>query len=438
MLIIFISIVFISFILLTIFRKKRYYNQEPFKNIWDKTYLKDRNSMLLIINNIYTICKSNNITLIPINCTLLGIIKFNDFLPWYSSFDICISDEDLCTLKNLLVDSSLGIVYTNNKLKIHKKDVIWPYICIYTFKVYNNKIVLQNENLRYAIKNEYIYPLHDYVFNNITITIPNSIEKILNIIYKKDWKKYCESSDYDHKMEKRYCNSWNVEWVSLNCIPTSITFEHTYVINLEREKNRWRKTRRNLQKIGIEPKKWVATDKKSTEVKGVYDDLGFKFGINLGTIACYLSHKKLWEYLYLIDVPYAFIFEDDIIIGKNITTQCISKIVKNSIGFNIIFLGYTNQTRNLEFNNCSKEGGGSCLHAYVVSRHGLKNLLNLKHDFLKPIDKLTSDFSNDFLCYLAKNTKNNGNFGNGIVFQDINLESDLRFRFKIFGKIVSF
>ena len=250
-------------------------------------------------------------------------------------------------------------------------------------------------------------------------------------------RRNCKSSQYNHKLGIKYSKTWKIEWGILNSIPSTIRFEHAYVINLEREKTRWQKTQRNLTKIGINPKKWVATDKNSNEVKDILDNIGFKFGMNLGTIACYLSHKKLWEYLYSIEVPYAFIFEDDIIIGKNITIDYISKIVMNSIGFNILFLGYTNQNRNLEFNNCSKEGGGSCLHAYVVSRNGLKNLLKLKHDFAKPIDKITSDFSNDFLCYLAKNTENNGNFGSGIIFQDINIESDLRFRFKIFGKIVS-
>lgn len=424
-------IVFTFSIILIISRKRKYYIQEPFKNIWNIT---NKNTIMYIINNIYRISESNNITLIPIYQSLIGIIKFGDLLPWYSSFDLCIFEGDLYKLKNIM-NSHLDIIYEKN-YKIYKKDIIWPYISIYTFGIDNNQIILKNGNVSYTIKNEYIYPVQDYLFNNIRILIPINIEKILNIIYTKDWRKYCNSSDYNHKIGKKYFNILKIEWDTLKCIPNTISFEHTYVINLERYKIRWEKTKRNLKKIGIVPKKWVATCKKTNEVKNIYN-LGFKFGMNLGTIACYLSHKKLWEYLYDINVPYALIFEDDIIIGENITTTDISNIIINSIGFNIIFLGYTNPNRNLEFDHCSKEGGGSCLHAYVVSRNGLKNLLNINYDFSQPIDKITYNFSNDFLCYLAKNTNNNGNFGSGVIFQDITIVSGLRFRFKIFGKILS-
>ena len=158
--------------------------------------------------------------------------------------------------------------------------------------------------------------------------------------------------------------------------------------------------------------------------------------MNTGTLACYLSHKKLWEHLYSIDIPYAIIFEDDIIFERNITLKDINKIFKESIGFNIIFLGYTCPNRPIFTKDYVTEGGGTCLHAYIVSRKGLKNLLELNHNFTEPVDKVVKDFTEDNLCYLSKH--NNGkNFGYGIIQQDINMDSDLRLRFSIFGNIIS-
>ncbi len=427
-----------------ILKKTKYHNKTPFKNIWS---YKDKSELLYIIKHVYTFFKDNKIQTIPMYDTLLAIYKYGDFLPWYGCYDICVTEKDynyIYILKSQLKKYDIYIFYTNTDMKIFTSkntnniNWSWPYISITKFKLNKNTIYLKNNNNVVKLKYDYIYPTNTHLFNNILIDIPNKVEKVLDILFDNEWKTFCISSKYDYKNNKLYHKTFSIKWDEIDFYKEEIIFENTWVINLERCKDRWKKTKNRLHAIGIEPKKWAASDKYSKEIKEEYKKLkGLKIGMSIGVFACYVSHKKLWEYLYKIEVPYAIIFEDDIVFGDNIKQKDIINIIKNSIGFNIIFLGYTCPNRPLFSDQYVVEGGGTCLHAYVVSRKGLENLLKLKHDFSFPIDKLTKDFSENNLCYLSKNI-NSEHYGYGIIYQDINIESDLRFRFNIFGHIISF
>ena len=417
-------LVIVCYIILSIiFRKKKYYNKTPFKNIWSS---KSKLRLLSIVEVVHNICKSNNIILIPMYKTLLGIYKYKDILPWHGCFELIIAEKDFDYLINIFRKDSYGISYTKREIKIFEKNKKWPYVSITKYN-YNPK--------EYTLQEKDLFPTYIYKFSGILLNMPNNTENILNNLYN-NWKTECTSSDFDYKEQKLYCKTFNINWEELYYKKDNISFENTWVINLDRCKNRWNTTKTRLKNLGITPKRWKATDKNSKEIENLYKNLkGINIGMNTGTVACYLSHKRLWEYLYSIEVPYAIIFEDDIIFNKSI--KDISKIFKDSIGFNIIFLGYTCPNRPVFINQYVTEGGGTCLHAYIISRKGLKNLLELKHDFTNPVDKITKKFAEDNLCYISKHDTEGKNYGYGIIQQDNNIESDLRLRFNIFGNTIS-
>jgi len=422
MFILYFSIIICYIILSIIFKKKKYYNTTPFKNIWTS---KSKNRIIKIVKVIHDMCNFNNIILIPMYKTLLGIYKYKDILPWHGCFEFIVNDKDFNYLKNNFVKDKYELTYAKNEIMVFEKNKKWPYVSISKYNFNPKHYIFQEKDL---------YPTYEYKFNNIILNIPNNTENILNNLYN-NWETECTSSDYNYKEQKLYYKTFTIKWEDL--IHTNFSTENTWVINLDRHKNRWNITKNRLETLGIVPKRWKATDKHSMEIENLYKKLKLKIGMNLGTLACYLSHKKLWEHLYDIEVPYAIIFEDDIIFDKSITLKDINKIFKESIGFNIIFLGYTCPNRLIFTNQYVNEGGGTCLHAYMISRKGIKNLLSLKHDFTNPIDKITKDFAEDNLCYISKHDTKGKNFGYGIIQQDMNIESDLRLRFNIFGNILS-
>jgi len=385
---------------------------------------------------------------LPIFDTLISVYKEQDILPWHGCFELCVDEKDfnrIPTFKNELIKFGLNIFTTKSDIKIFScnirniKNWSWPYISIIKFKIDGDSIHLKNtiDNKNYILNRDSVYPFNKCSFKNLSVDMPNKVENILDILYTNSWRTSCISSKYDYKNNKMYYKTFNIKWYELNFHKEDISFENTWVINLERCTTRWKKTKKRLQKIGINPNRWNATDKNTEFIKEEYKKLkGVIIGISIGVFSCYISHKKLWEHLYKIEVPYAIIFEDDIIINDSIKLKDISNIIKKCIGFNIIFLGYTSPNRPLFSEQYITEGGGTCLHAYVISRKGLGNLLKLKHDFSQPVDKVVKDFSENNLCYISKNIKSK-HYGYGIIYQDMNIESDLRFRFNIFGINIS-
>jgi glycosyl transferase family 25 len=209
----------------------------------------------------------------------------------------------------------------------------------------------------------------------------------------------------------------------MNVIDTSSIFDHVYVINLDRRSDRWKSVTKQLNQININPIRWKAVDCKDPTF--TYDK---SIKRKPGEIACYQSHRTLWEYLYSIDIPYAIIFEDDLAITKNTSKRLITNLLEKSAGFDVFLLGHCYGKK------CSKENGscigyGKCLHAYVVSRNGLKVLLDQKVDYNTPIDNMVDILckKNELTCFIAYSDSDK-DFStmedDGIIFQSIEFNSD--------------
>ena len=138
---------------------------------------------------------------------------------------------------------------------------------------------------------------------------------------------------------------------------------------------------------------------------------------SIGEYSCYLSHKTLWMYIYSLNIPYAIIFEDDIIFEDNITKQDILDRVRDSKGFNIIFLGHCYSNVGKYKTPLTIIGTGKCLNAYIITREAIKKLLKPEDDFSIPIDIETENFCKNELCYVS-NTLSSKYYGEGIIKQD--------------------
>ena len=217
-------------------------------------------------------------------------------------------------------------------------------------------------------------------------------------------------------------------------------FDNVWVINLDRDIDRWNTTNNRLKQINITPKRWKAIDAKMENVKCMYENhqksnllnkLVYKtpknkfnffrnfFEVTQSELACLLSHITLWEHLYENKVPYAIIFEDDIIFSDTLIKQEIVDTIEKYKNADIIFLGYCFSWYYDMFPlKKDKPGKALCGHAYVITYQALHKLLT-KHIKINKLDKLTYQFCDKNQCILTKNKKvSGGSYGAGLFHQD--------------------
>ena len=209
-------------------------------------------------------------------------------------------------------------------------------------------------------------------------------------------------------------------------IDEKLIFDNVYVVNLERSQGRWNQTVDRLKKININNvKKWVATD--ATKIDDEYKQN--KITITKGEYACYMSHKRLWKHIYDLNIPYALILEDDIILDPSTTKQTILNDINFTIeqnkDFDILFLGYCDGP--IFKTPLTQTGRVFCMHAYLVSRKGIEKILSVNHTFSKPVDHFFYYWNG--ICYVSHDTKTSDDkniFGNGIFFQDRSISRDIK------------
>lgn len=143
-----------------------------------------------------------------------------------------------------------------------------------------------------------------------------------------------------------------------------------YCINLEHRKDRKEHSMNQFKQIGISPNRVKYPHFMKDPRGGIY--------------GCFDSHMKIWNDFF-VNYPnknYALVFEDDFVAPSNAKT-----IIKNAIKFidnnydkiDILFLHNMcvdlENTINNEVFTC---GYGACTHAYFVTRHYIKSIID-KH-----------------------------------------------------------
>ena len=277
------------------------------------------------------------------------------------------------------------------------------------------------------------FPLKTNLFEGIPVSIPNRLDTVLNNRYGDDWEEICTSSGYNHRKERsqRAGHTVSCKKVTSTILPTDEgIFDNVWVVNLDRRPERWRSTQNRLRQLDLHPRRWSATDKNDPNFGMEYERLNPS--IRKGQFACYLSHLKLWRFLYQSGVPYAIIFEDDIFVPPSVTKDLVAKTVNSSKGFDIILLGHCSRFQvQRGFETLSHVGGATCTHAYAVSREGLRKLVEHNHNYKVAVDLyMHYDYCSKNMCYYAKDMGQESRGGKiwakGLFSQDDSFPTDVQ------------
>lgn len=418
-------------------------NTQPFVSVWEdknKKGLSYKHVTKDMIVNIMKITKEHNIEIVPFYGTLLGLVRHKGFIPWDDEVHICIDKKYysiLLSLKDELAKRNIGILTHENYIKLYSLDGEkinnvkwnWPFINVFSFEEQKDDIFISDT----SFKKSDFFPLRSNLFEDIPISLPNNPDIIIEKLYGKDWEEVCVSSTTNNRKSQVFWNSHKIDCKKLYK-PNHDLFNNVWVINLDRRPDRWETSRNRLNKININPKRFKAVDAQDPVFMQFYSNLPHPRRKN-GEIACYLSHKKLWEHIYNLGIPYALIFEDDIIISPKIGRKDIQEALDKSTGFDIIFIGHCGAypsdllPREYRFTDViTTPANPQCLHAYIISRSAIENLLSQPDDFNKAIDEITQLWCRSNLCFVSKHEDIEGikTFGSGIVLQDENLVSNIR------------
>jgi len=93
-----------------------------------------------------------------------------------------------------------------------------------------------------------------------------------------------------------------------------------YFINLDRSPDRLAYMTGVLEELGIDGERVAAVDGKALsedEIAAVYRFRPGTQYLDPGSIACSLSHRKVWERIVAADDDYALVLEDDVIFGRD-------------------------------------------------------------------------------------------------------------------------
>ena len=426
-------------------------NFRPYLPVWTE---KEKTMMKELLRKATTVLGEHHIDMILICGSLLGLIRHKGVIPWDDDIDVMISNnskDEFHSLENVLKTKNIGMVKQTphtTKLfpmagkKVPGTDWKWPFIDVFFYQIEGRKIKIQETNnsmfgkiigynTTHILDEKDVFPLKNNLFEGIPVNLPNNSDKVLNEFYGSDWETTCVSSSYNHKMEQSQTGGWKVSCKDLVSSKKEI-YDNVWVINLERRKDRWELVNKRLRALGLNPRKWIATDAQDPSFNKLYEKL--KTTRLKGEVACYMSHLKLWKHLQKLGVKDALIFEDDVIPAQSINLSRIREAIDKSHGYKIILLGYcggnfSTVIDHLMSSNAvdTRVGTGQCTHAYAISNRGLDAILSEKHDFSEAVDEKVENFCSNNLCYITRElpAANNNTWGSGFFHQDLSMPSDI-------------
>jgi GR25 family glycosyltransferase involved in LPS biosynthesis/phosphorylcholine metabolism protein LicD len=412
-------------------------NHQPFSSVWTDQHKSIATKML---QDTVQILAAHGIQIIAAYGTLLGLVRHEQIIPWDDDMDVCtdiIHIPTILSLRKEFEQYDIGIttvtiagnsfikLYTLKEPFIAGRKWSWPFIDIFSYTVKDGMVTIDNvgKEKKYKIAYDDMFPLQTTMFENVEINIPANPKALLDNMYPGDWAGTCISSGWNHRKERHYSGTYKV-----SCDQVTSGYDRipsAWIINLAKRPDRLSVTQDRLKSVGIIAQRWNATDAVDPGVVDFYEQLPLPKR-SIGEVACYLSHKKLWEHIYDQNIPYAVIFEDDAYPTKDITSKDIMDIIRRSAGFDMIYLGHCFSSPSVFTQPIVTPGTAQCLHAYVISRKAIGKILAKPDDYSLPIDKITERHCMENLCFLAHHVPaQNDTFGQGIIHQDIDLGSNL-------------
>ena len=175
----------------------------------------------------------------------------------------------------------------------------------------------------------------------------------------------------------------------------------SYIINLERSRDRYDYVKNSVADIGFEVQRIEAVDgttlsqekiDKLVDIKSYKSFLGHL--PKKGTIGCSLSHIKTWEKFLESDFEFALIFEDDVSFNPAKLKYIVGELITNSsrlwdlVTFEIQHRGSPLKIK--QFDNGQKLVAylTEVTHAgaYIINRHAAQNLLSKALPIKMPVD----------------------------------------------------
>jgi glycosyl transferase family 25 len=187
----------------------------------------------------------------------------------------------------------------------------------------------------------------------------------------------------------------------------------TYVINLDKNMNKYKNIQNIFLPLGIYPERFSAIYGKDlnknyiNNITSPYVQYSIEKGRSLdceigtlGAIGCSLSHIKLWQMLINSDQDIFFILEDDAFLSSDYSINDINYYINNvnslNIDWDIIYIGWykIDPLKNqdiLTSNNIYKvKSLLYCAHSYIINKKGALKLLQNAFPIIHQIDSYMS------------------------------------------------
>lgn len=391
-------------------------NSEPFSNVWEKRNAQGilyKDILSTIVEKTQSVLDTRGERMVAMYGTLLGIVRHGDIIPWDDDADFFASDtvlKDMYAHRDELEVYGMGMVkkyivnmkyfykvYMLNEPRIPGKSWSWPFIDLFPCTLQSKPLkqysggTLQHTTLHVMdtsypfiikIDRKDWYPLKKVPFLKTYTWIPQHSNRILNNMHGKGWNTECISTGYNHRKENIYSNSYKVSCEqALQSIDMDSMLANVYIVQLNQEYSK--RLYKQFEYCGIHAKHWFGT------------------------------HNKLWEYLYKHGVQCAVVVDSDCILSDEFTVNLLRKLVHQSQGMDILYLGYANNGKNKVAIGSSKKQ-----HGYIITYNGLKKVNKVTGNSHQNIYKVCT--SPQTLCFLApdKNSKNIEDMkGSGIIFK---------------------
>lgn len=214
-----------------------------------------------------------------------------------------------------------------------------------------------------------------------------------------------------------------------------------FLLNLDRCEERWPTMKERIETAGFTPERISAVDGKKGGCKKQWNEFmggrEFKYTFDSdGQSGCGLTHVKLWDYMIVNNIPFASVFEDDVMFHKDWKELAPSYYHHTDKETDIVFYG--SQGAGTPEDSMITKKAVFCTHAYLISLEGAKKLLSLVRNLteLYPID-----------CIIIHNMNKRGPFrwqcwngtihpdparhtaleyrNDGLVYQDAEFESNI-------------